>query len=731
MKTKGLLFKQLLLLFVGLVILPFLLVLVQSEVNYYHQILGPEGKITLAQYLTAKKLNYESGKLEIIWDFQTKKAPFLIGGPLTKPILDPQEATDTNKMRERIINFLVRNKALYQMDNPPEELASERISQDEAAFYLLLQQKHKGLTVVGGELIARVRPNGVVDNISGHYFPDVELETTPQLGFEQARGVMEENLRQTLTSPIIPELLVFNANLLKGNPGREEYHLSWRIEANTWIYFIEANTGEILLKYRNILEALSREVYLTSSDGRRYCATLWAEEDGPVGGVQDVAGGAARDTYEKTAQVYNYFRQNHGLDSYDGQGSKMVACVGYHIPEGSSDVNCNAHWNPYSKYVHFGAGNEDEQGRYGRCSRRHFSAATDVVGHEWTHAVVTSKIPNFLYAGESGALQESFSDFFGEVIEGKFDWQAGEDLGVLIRDLANPHNTNQPEHMSEVGSTEPHTLAGIPNKVAYLLSVGGTHRGISVERVGPENLAKLYFKLFNSLTPTTKFQDFRERLLVACADFTDWCGENQKAAIKNAFASVGIGEPVTPPASGTPTPTITPGGPTLTPTPTSTVTPTFPPGTPTPTFTPTPQPTYSPRPTATITPTLSPGEPVMFLKVNVAGALEDSQPPILITLIAKGVNFSSSFILPPKGLKEDFRLIGLTPGKTYDFLLSSPGYLTLKKQDIILREGRNPLGDYLDFGTLRPGDINLDNQINGLDWSFMHENFGSEGEYFQ
>ena len=80
-----------------------------------------------------------------------------------------------------------------------------------------------------------------------------------------------------------------------------------------------------------------------------------------------------------------------------------------------------------------------------------------------THGVIQSTA-NLEYQGESGALNESFADVFGTMID-RDDWKIGEDVvktsffpSGALRDLENPHNgapTNnfdkgwQPRHYNE------------------------------------------------------------------------------------------------------------------------------------------------------------------------------------------------------------------------------------------------------------------------------------------
>ncbi len=51
-----------------------------------------------------------------------------------------------------------------------------------------------------------------------------------------------------------------------------------------------------------------------------------------------------------------------------------------------------------------------------------FEAALDVVGHEYTHGVVQYAVAGgngLIYQGESGALNESYADILGSLIENK------------------------------------------------------------------------------------------------------------------------------------------------------------------------------------------------------------------------------------------------------------------------------------------------------------------------
>lgn len=110
----------------------------------------------------------------------------------------------------------------------------------------------------------------------------------------------------------------------------------------------------------------------------------------------------------------------------------------------------------------------------------------DVAGHEMSHGVIESTA-NLDYEGESGAINESFADVFGVLID-RDDWKVGEDVVRLgefpsgaLRNIGDPHNgaqTNdfgrwQPRHVNEQykGTADNggvHINSGIPNYAFYL-----------------------------------------------------------------------------------------------------------------------------------------------------------------------------------------------------------------------------------------------------------------------
>ena len=244
-----------------------------------------------------------------------------------------------------------------------------------------------------------------------------------------------------------------------------------------------------------------------------------------------VVQGAAVDAHYNLGLVYDYYKNNFNRNSYDNAGAALKSAVHY-----GSSYN-NAYWDGVEMVYGDGDGT----------TFKALSAALDVVGHEYTHAV-TEKTANLEYRSQSGALNESMSDIFGYLIEGDVsDCQMGEDCytpntpGDALRDLRTPTLYDQPDNMSgyvTLPETENgdwggvHTNSGITNKAFYLLA--STINDNS-------KTSKIYYRALTTyLTPTSQFADARTSLLQSATDLYGANGTEYNA-IASAFTQVGIG----------------------------------------------------------------------------------------------------------------------------------------------------------------------------------------------
>ena len=189
------------------------------------------------------------------------------------------------------------------------------------------------------------------------------------------------------------------------------------------------------------------------------------------------------------------------------------------------------------------------------------SGALDVVAHELTHGV-TDYTSQLEYRGESGALNEAFSDMIGTSVEfyfqpvgagrGQADYLIGEDVVRPggFRSLANPALFGQPDHYSQFVRTTSdhggvHDNSGIPNQAFYLAIEGGRNRtsGLTVSGVGGgnrEQIEKVFYRAFTSMLPATaRFSTARAATIQAARDLYG-IGSAAERAVTEAWTAVGV-----------------------------------------------------------------------------------------------------------------------------------------------------------------------------------------------
>ncbi len=235
---------------------------------------------------------------------------------------------------------------------------------------------------------------------------------------------------------------------------------------------------------------------------------------------------------------YEYFKNVHSREAIDGNGGNIVSIINVANEDGSSMGN--AFWNGAAMFY----GNGDS-------AFRPLGRGLDVAGHELTHGVIQNTA-NLEYQGESGALNESFADVFGAMIDdADQEWYLiGEEVvktnafpSGALRNLKDPHNGAstgdfgsgwQPSHYSErfTGSQDNggvHINSGIPNRAFYLFA----------EAVGNQTAEKVYYRALTTyLTRSSQFVDCRNAVVQAAADMGM---QSIVDAANSAFDQVGIG----------------------------------------------------------------------------------------------------------------------------------------------------------------------------------------------
>ena len=252
----------------------------------------------------------------------------------------------------------------------------------------------------------------------------------------------------------------------------------------------------------------------------------------------------ALDAHWGAEMTYDYFWNVHSRNSIDGLGFKLSSYVHY-------DNNyINAFWD--GTRMTYGDGN-------GTSITPLTTLA--IAGHEISHGL-TSKTANLIYAFESGALNESFSDIFGLAIDfwarpTLADWKIGDEIfasgGNYFRSMSNPKAKGDPDTYlginyylgtSDYGGV--HTNSGVQNYWFYLLANGGSGvndngDAYSVTGLGLDIASKIAFRnLTVYLGRNSQFSDARFYSIMAATDLYGPCS-NEVIATTNAWYAVGVG----------------------------------------------------------------------------------------------------------------------------------------------------------------------------------------------
>jgi Zn-dependent metalloprotease len=235
-------------------------------------------------------------------------------------------------------------------------------------------------------------------------------------------------------------------------------------------------------------------------------------------------------------EAFNYFKNTFGRNSINGLGGNINSFI--NVTEDDIQMD-NAYWNGEAMYY----GN-------GKDAFTALPKALDVAGHEISHGVIQNTA-NLKYQGESGAMNESFADIFGAMID-RANWTMGEQVvnrayfpSGALRDLSNPNNGTtqgkngwQPKNVSEQykGTQDNggvHINSGITNYAFYLFATNASVTKTKAERV-------FYQALTKYLVASSKFIDLRAAVEQSCKDLYP-AEPAVLTAAQTAFNTVGIG----------------------------------------------------------------------------------------------------------------------------------------------------------------------------------------------
>lgn len=490
-------------------------------------------------------------------------------------------------------DFVSENKELLRVGNPTMELLPGTPEEDSLGKRQKYFQRHQGIPVFTGELTVQMDSAGQVTYVKTKMVDDLPADVTPRinrvravgsaLGLARKDAVKTRALyRQTslkLTTAKV-ELMILPLGELQHGSATSNAKLAWKIdivdqknrgEAFAKTYFIDAQNGAKLFEIDG-KNHLTRQIYDCAGGTGATCqldgqSTIvpgyyhGRSEGQPVRGAYPSVnpyptfywGSRDVDTVYSAFGTYNdYYSTTFGINGPNGFGgiaiwpsvnqtvTRAVAHADTNAAGGNAGCPDNGYYNTSTGTVYLCKG----------------STVTDLSAHEYSHAIVFHSYKNAsgvpvgsVYSGDSGALNEAYADFMGEILEkyvlGATSWTFADlmprgpyrslidprSVGSGIGGVTTPDRTFM-KYCGTLDANGVHVNSTIVSHAFYLISQGGEHNGCQIQGQGTDVAQKIYFRaLRNYLSSNASFNEAYTDFIQACNDLysANVCAEVTKA----------------------------------------------------------------------------------------------------------------------------------------------------------------------------------------------------------
>jgi len=310
-----------------------------------------------------------------------------------------QQAGERGATEKHAAVFFGEYGALFGVQNAGAELALAKTQTDYlGTTHMSYDQVYQGVPVFAGVLRVHLNAQGLITAANGTFIPDIALNTTPSLSAAEAAGIAVAEVHRPGAVAVNTTLYVYRENLARGVPGAN--HLAHEVEVSNGrdvreFVYVDAHDGKVIDRITGIYD-IDRKVYYKVYDPE---APMWQEGDTLPFYSAEYTAEVNRDTnrlIDYAEDTYDMVSSASGgtFLSFDGADGTMHSVVDSDYGESCP----NAAWNGmYTQYCEGITGD-------------------DTVGHEWGHAY-TDHTHNLIYAWQPGALNEAYSDIFGEVVD--------------------------------------------------------------------------------------------------------------------------------------------------------------------------------------------------------------------------------------------------------------------------------------------------------------------------
>lgn len=396
--------------------------------------------------VTAKMRNDADGTVRISTEKATGKVGFIAARGADADLLPSVGASSKSSAIAKADAYLDKYAAAFGAAKG--QLTQSSVMHDRYGWTVSYDQAYEGVPVFGARIKANVTSDGALSAVAGYAAPDLDLSTKPRLSAGEAADVAlafvkaepptaEKGGKADTTGikAVSNQLNVYRMGSLRGQTGKAV--LAYVVEVSNAknvrdMVFVDASTGKPVNRYSMIADGLERELQeATGTADAPVLTTVWEEGD-EFPGTLNVD---QQNLINSSGESYWMYENAFDYDSYDGEGARRITV------NNDPRIDCpNANWNGVTTNYCDGV------------------TSDDVVAHEWGHAY-TEYTSGLIYQYQSGALNESYSDVWGEtldLINGREDEDEGD---ITVKRADGTCDPTAPARL-QVSITAPASAAG-------------------------------------------------------------------------------------------------------------------------------------------------------------------------------------------------------------------------------------------------------------------------------
>ena len=468
----------------------------------------------------------------------------------------------------------------FGITDPLSELVHVSSTEDsvlgEGYCVFRFSQIYHNIPVLGAQVLVHVDPEGGIRFVNGVVVPLSDMTIEPILtrgeAIQAARAHWQDQQNKNFSSSTCNVRRIIWQHGLSADPVPNQLpYLAYEVTTTNaiqeeYVIILDALTGSILTSLDSIRHAIYK-VWQYAYEPNKPAYYLSDRNQYPTNNAQ------ANKLIRASADVFGVMKKIFGVNSYNKLGASMISVFDA-VP--SPPGQCpNAWWNGF--FISACPG----------------MAGYDVVVHEWAHAY-TQFSSNLRYLGESGALNEAYSDIAAESLQLSYNklynqygvkrstfscnpsdsvrWLIGEATTeamhseTAMRDMWNPNCNQNPRYVGDdryewCGSADQggvHTNSGIFNQLFSLVADGGSLNNVRVNAIGIDAAFSVFWRAaFVYATETSTFAQQANNIERACRDLIgrpikniadDWSGPALSSAsctaVSNAILATKLRDPM-------------------------------------------------------------------------------------------------------------------------------------------------------------------------------------------